>query len=316
MESNQANQANNAVLTRRLQLVEKGVAGTPIGSSSGISRLTPQAPPSVTLNQTAIATPLESSKRMRVGESVTPVLASDVRLSQSQQGDTDLLAASERGNNDALTDENRQVTCDETEQSTASLTTLPVSEPEPTHITPFPKDDHDDDGDPDGLSSQPRAQDQRSLQVSGHKSEQSAMPKGGKGNSPTNEMMSAYEFGAVEVLNRPGNDNIPTKLPTTSFAPPNSAQKSFDNGGGSIGGNGGQGGDGGNGDGGDSNKGSNDSSGSSRGNRKSGGDPDGSGGDSGGGSSEPPHKVWESIPGEDLMRRFLSLLEAQLVKER
>ena len=255
MESNQANQANNAVLARRLQLVEQGVVGTPMGSSLGICRLTPQAPPSVTLNQTAVATPLDSgpSKRMRVRESVASVLASDVRLSRLQQGDTDLLAAIQRGDNDAPTDEGRQVTCDPTEQSTASPTTLPVLEPEPTHITPFPKDDHDDDGDPDGLSSQPRAQDQRSLQVSGHKSEQSAMPKGGKGNSPTNEMMLSYEFGAVAVLNRSGNDNIPEKLPTTSFAPPNSAQKSFDNGGGSVGGNGGQGGDGENGDGGHSN---------------------------------------------------------------
>ena len=129
-------------------------------------------------------------------------------------------------------------------------------------------------------------------------------------------MMLAYEFGAVAVLDRPGNDNIPEKIPPTSFASPNSARKSFDNGGGSVGGNGGQGGHGVNGDGGGSSKGSNDSSGSSRGNRKGGGDPDGSGGDNGGGSSDPPHKVWESIPGEDVMRRFLSLLEAQLVKEQ
>ena len=48
----------------------------------------------------------------------------------------------------------------------------------------------------------------------------------------------------------------------------------------------------------------------------SGGDPGGSGGGSGGGSSEPPKNVWKSIPCDDGMRRFLAMLEAQLVKER
>ena len=74
MESNQVNQANNALLVSRLQLLEQGVVGTPMGSSSGIGRLTPQAPPSVTLNHTAVATPLDSgpSKRMRVRELVAP----------------------------------------------------------------------------------------------------------------------------------------------------------------------------------------------------------------------------------------------------
>ena len=81
------------------------------------------------------------------------MLPSDVQLSVLQQGDTDLLAAIQRGENDAVTDEDIQGTCDPTEQSTVSPTTLPVSEPEPTHITPFPKDDHDDDGDTDVLCS-------------------------------------------------------------------------------------------------------------------------------------------------------------------
>ena len=114
------------------------------------------------------------------------------------------------------------------------------------------------------------------------------------------------------MLNRSGNDNLSAKIPITSFASPNNTRKSFDNGGGSVRGNGERGGDGGNGDGGGS---SNDSSGSSRGNRKGSGDPDGGGGDDGG-SSTSSHKVWESIPGENVLRRFLSLLEAQLIKEQ
>ena len=314
-EANQANQANNAVLARRLQLVEQGVLATPMGSSSGISRLTPQAPPSVAMNQTEVSTPLASGppKRMRVRETLDP---SAVRLRNLQQSDTDLLASIQQGD-DAPTDEMMQVMCDPLEESKAPPAKLPSLDPEPTNITPFPKDDHDDDGDPGGLSSQPRVQDQSSLQVGGHVSEQSnAMPKGEKGNSTTNEMVLAYEFGAVALLNHSDSGNKPEKLPTTTSSSHNSTQKPFDSGGGSVGGNGGHGGDGGNGDGGNSNKGSNDSSGSSRVSSNSGGDHGGSGGGTGGGSSEPSDKVWKSIPCDDGMRRFLALLEAQLVKQR
>uniref|UniRef100_A0A6U3WBX9 Uncharacterized protein n=1 Tax=Octactis speculum TaxID=3111310 RepID=A0A6U3WBX9_9STRA len=200
----------------------------------------------------------------------------------------------------------------------------PTLEPEPTDMNPFPKDDHDDDVDPGSVSSQPGLQpDQNSLQVDGQLSEQSnAMPNGEKGNSTTNEMVLAYEFGAVLVLNRSDSGNKPETLPTTTSSSHNSTQKPSDSGGGTVGGNGGHGGDGRNGAGGNSNnggdysKGSNDSIGSSRVSRNSGGDHGGSGGGSGGGSSEPPDKVWKSIPCDDGMRRFLALLEAQLVKKR
>ena len=71
-EANQANQANNALLARRLQVVEQGVVATPIGSSSGITdRDTPQAPSSALMNRTDVS-PSSSSglpKRMRVRES-------------------------------------------------------------------------------------------------------------------------------------------------------------------------------------------------------------------------------------------------------
>ena len=313
MDSNQVNQANNAVLAARLKVVEQGVMGTPGCSSSGISRLTPQAPPSATLNQSA--TPLDSGsvKRMRVRDLSTPMLPSAVRLSVLQQGDTNLLASIQREDYDANTGEAVQSSGNPLEEST---TPLPVTEPEPTHVMPYPKDDHDDDEDIDGSSSQPRAHEQSSLQVSGHRSEKSSASTEKKGNTPTSDAMSAYQFGAVAVMNRSCTDNVPEKLRTTSSAYPNNARKSFDSDGRRVGGNGEQGGNGGSGDGGGSNKESNDSSGSSHGSSKGGNDPDGSGGDSGGGSSETPRKVWETIPGEGVMRRFLALLEAQLVKEK
>ena len=79
MESNQVNQANNALLMSRLQVLEQGVISTPMGSSSGIGRLTPQAPPSAAMNHTAVVTPLESGtvKRMRVRELDAPSRPSD-----------------------------------------------------------------------------------------------------------------------------------------------------------------------------------------------------------------------------------------------
>ena len=308
------NQANNALLMSRLQLLEQGVISTPMGSSSGIGRLTPQAPPSAAMNHTAVVTPLESGtvKRMRVRELDAPSRPSDVPLSVLQQGDTDMLAAIKRGDENEDIDNAIQETCDPREQSTISPTKPSVSEPEPTNITPSVREDHDDDGDTGGPSASPTAQDQTPLRMSGHKSESTDTPKREKGNTPTNEMMLGYEFGAVAVLNRSGNDNLSDKIPITSFASPNNTRKSFDNGGGSVRGNGERGGDGGNGDGGGS---SNDSSESSRGNRKGSGDPDGGGGDDVG-SSTSSHKVWESIPGENVLRRFLSLLEAQLIKEQ
>ena len=324
MASNQANQADNAILARRLQVVEQGVAGTPIGSSSRIYGLTPQAPPSGSLNPTEVAPPVDSgsSKRMRVRESGALMVASDGQLNRLQQADTDLLAAIQRG--DEPTDESQQVTCDSTEHPTASPTKRPVVEPEPTNITPFSKDDHDDGGGPWRYGQDDSL---RGTQIGWQtgkfgkfvsnrdKPTQSGMSKGGNGhrlshdNKLANEMISAYEFGDVNVLNRSGV-NPPEKLPTTSFGTPTPV------GGGSVGGNDGPDGDGGNGGSGDSHNGSNGSSDSSHGNRKSAGDPDGSGGDSGGGNSDPPRNVWESIPGENGMRRFLALLEAQLVKEK
>ena len=133
-EANQANQANNALLARRLQLVEQGVVATPMGSSSGIrDRLTPQAPSSVVMNQTEVSTPSSSGppKRMRVRDSINP---SSGWLQNLQQSDTDLLASIQQGD-DAPTDEGRQVTCDPTEESTAPPTILPVLEPEPTNLS-------------------------------------------------------------------------------------------------------------------------------------------------------------------------------------
>ena len=95
-EANQANQANNALLARRLQLVERGVVATPMGSSSGIrDRLTPQAPSSAVINQTEVSTPSSSGppKRMRVQ-------SSSRWLHNLQQSDTDLLASIKQEDDD------------------------------------------------------------------------------------------------------------------------------------------------------------------------------------------------------------------------